>query len=113
MNCAFTWPQLPPPASLNGDASGVKNTPVRLAPLPPVMVKDERWALDALADMSVQYASVSNGPSVGAVHVGGLPLNATDPVPPYTNTWFSCTVPVPLVWNVVDSSPRKYTNAAF
>src|SRR5215475_945737 len=107
MNCACSWPQLPPPASLNGDASGVKKTPVRLAPLPPVIVNDERWAFEAVAGMSVQYVSASNGPSMGAVQFGGLPVNATDPIPPYTNVWFRLTVPVPLVWNCVDESPRK------
>ena len=36
----------------------------------------------AVAGMSVQYESPANGPSVGVVHVGGLPLKATEPVPP-------------------------------
>src|SRR5262245_5302976 len=112
MNCACCWPQLPPPASLNGVASGVKNTPVRFAPLPPVMTKDDRCAFDAVAGMSVQYASPANGPSTGALHVGGLPENATDPVPPYTKTWLKLTAPVPLVENCVLLSPRKYTIAA-
>src|SRR4051794_18114571 len=107
MNCAACCPQLPPPASLNGVASGVKKTPVRFAPLPPVIVKDDRSAFEAVAGLSDQYVRASNGPSIGAVQTGGLPLNETEPVPPYTNVLCSSMEPVPLVWNAVASSPRK------
>jgi hypothetical protein len=44
--------------------------------------------------------------------VGGLPVKATEPVPPYMNTWLALTVPVPLVENCVALSPRMYTIAA-
>src|SRR5262245_65906765 len=106
MNCACSWPQSPPPASLNGDASGVKKTPVRLAPLPPVIVNDVRWPFVAVAGMSDQYVSASNGPSMGAVQVGGLPVNATEPVPPYTTVWFRLTAAVPMVETWGTWAPR-------
>src|SRR5215207_3140666 len=53
-----------------------------------------------------------NGPSIGAVQVGALPEKLIAPVPPYTKTWFMLTVLPVLVWNTVELSPRKYTNAA-
>src|SRR5690242_1208624 len=91
MNCACCCPQVPPPARLNGAASGVKKTPVRFTPEPPFM---ENLLLEAVD----QNDRVANGPSVGASQVGGVPVLTLA----YPETW---TI---AVWRATSWPPVRF-----
>src|SRR5438067_9831199 len=67
MNWACCWPQLPPPASDMGLASGVKNAPDSVTLEPPLI-----WYL--FDDSSDHMARPLNGPSAEPSHTGGLAL---------------------------------------
>src|SRR5687768_3288311 len=82
MNWARSGVKPPPPVSLNGTASGVKNTPSRLRVPPPLMVKSARFSDHRARPWNGEQGRESvhrsawvppSGASLGAVHDGGEP----------------------------------------
>src|SRR4029453_6181093 len=103
MNCAFCGISGEPPARVKASASGVKNTPSSSIDAPPLMRKRVEAA-------SAHRASAVNGPSRGAVHLGGAPPEIwMSPLFMTIAVRFATREP-PVIFTL---PPRKSTTAAF